>query len=433
MAAYKDIRKIGSGGFGEVWECKRIEDSQHFAKKELKTYDAEAIKRFAREVRILSSLDHPNIIKIIGKRLQNPPFFYVSPLYQQSLFMAIPDLNQNGDRIYKIFLSVLNGIEYAHSQGVIHRDLKPENVLLNNDDDIVISDFGLGREFDSPSSRQTQIGHGLGTPFYMAPEQLRNARDADERSDIFSLGRILYELYIGSLCYAIQDNSKLPPPVQIIVSRCTKENPDERYQTVSELKQDWMSLFDFKDHERERSEFLFLQSCLSMDSNVAKRYINLFSKYTIDPDSLHDNLMKTSPEVLQCVFEYDSDFVRRKIKEFSDFTANQGWGFNYTDKIGSWCKNVFKLIDDPEIKTDLATCVLEVGVSHNRFNVMSMFSFMIENIQQGDEVLLMKIKLTKVADRTREQVISYIRLGKISESLRSLFMPKDEQLDEPTF
>ena len=108
---------------------------------------------------------------------------------------------------------------------------------MNSNEDLVISDFGLGRRFNAVTTRATLTGNGLGTPLYMAPEQIHGAKHVDARADIYSIGRILYELYTGELSLAVQDNSILPPPVQVIVAKCTKFAPDERYQTIGEIKQ----------------------------------------------------------------------------------------------------------------------------------------------------------------------------------------------------
>jgi serine/threonine protein kinase len=137
MSNYTNKAKIGSGGSAEVWECEL--DGQCYAKKTLSDpADPEAMERFAREVRMLSSLDHPNIIRVIAKKLQTPPYYYIMPRYAYSLRTMLPDLVGKEERIVPIVLSILSAIEYAHAQGVIHRDLKPENVLMNNDADLEV-------------------------------------------------------------------------------------------------------------------------------------------------------------------------------------------------------------------------------------------------------------------------------------------------------
>jgi len=193
-----------------VWECVREDDGEHLAKKVLLDESEEAIKRFQREVRILSKLDHPRIVKVVAKHLQEPPFWYAMPVYQHSLRSTLNEVVGKQERIAKIYSMVLEGMQYAHGEGIIHRDLKPENILFNNDRDLVISDFGLGRALDAETSRKTYTGEWLGTFAYMAPEQLQDAKRADVRSDIFSLGRILYELYTGSIPGAVQDLTTLP-------------------------------------------------------------------------------------------------------------------------------------------------------------------------------------------------------------------------------
>ena len=236
MARYRDIREIGSGGFGTVYACRCDADGKTYAKKKLdKSADEESIKRFAREVRILSALDHPNIVRVLGKKLRLPPFFYVMPLYKRSLRAELSSLVGDTARIDTIFAQVLDAVNYAHSEGIIHRDLKPENVLLNDDTDLVVTDFGLGRIVDSDSTRQTMTGDFVGTPWYTAPEQMLDTKKADERSDIFSLGRMLYELYTGPMTSSVQNTSALPPSIALIIDRCTQDNPDKRFQRADDF------------------------------------------------------------------------------------------------------------------------------------------------------------------------------------------------------
>jgi serine/threonine protein kinase len=132
--------------------------------------------------------------------------------------------------------AILDGVEYAHAQGVLHRDLNPRNVLMNSDSDVIISDFGLGRVVDSESTRRTQSGFGMGTMLYMAPEQMDDAKYADQRADIYSLGRMIYEMYTGPLKSLHQDVSRLPPGIAHIVTRSTQPNAELRFQILSDLK-----------------------------------------------------------------------------------------------------------------------------------------------------------------------------------------------------
>lgn len=140
---------------------------------------------------------------------------------------------------HQLFTAILNGMEYAHREGVIHRDLKAANVLLNNDDDVVITDFGIGRIMDAGGDRFTATGARLGSYSYMSPEQSSDTKHVDIRSDIYSLGRMLYELHTERLNTAVQDLGRVPPVIATIIERCTQYRADDRYQSVSELKDAW--------------------------------------------------------------------------------------------------------------------------------------------------------------------------------------------------
>jgi len=423
MATYKYLNEIGSGGFGKVWKARRDEDGTEVAIKKLETKQEDSFKRFSREVRILSSLDHPNIIRVIGKRLDSDSCFYVMPLYKGSLVGELPTIAKDENRISKIFGSMLNGIEYAHSQGVIHRDLKPENILLNNDDDLVISDFGLGRFFDSTSTRITQDGYGMGTPLYMAPEQLNDSKNADGRADIYSLGRILYELYTGQLGSHWQDLDQLPPRIKLIVAKCTRHNPDHRYQTTGELKQVWNSIFEVKKTEAELSEFAMLRADSELSPQKANRLIELYHKNAPSDDALHDAMMSTTAEAIKAMYEINPDAVRDLIERFTKFTSDHGWGWDYTDKIGDWCQRLFRLVDDSEIKSALIICTLNVGVGHNRWHVLGIFKRLIEEMRKADDVAVLGQKLQGVP-------IS-IRVSAVGSLPRTLF-PELHKLFEAT-
>lgn len=426
MASYEDVRQIGMGGFGEVWLCRRIDDRVPFAKKILQPgMLPDDVKRFVREVRILSSLDHPNIIKVIEKDFHEEPYFYIMPLYKTSLRIILPALVENESRIFSIFSAILNGIDYAHSQGVIHRDLKPENVLGNSDTDIVLSDFGLGRFIDADSTRLTNTGDGMGTRLYLAPEQMTDAKRATNASDIYSLGRMLYELYTGPLTPAVQDTSTLPPGIALIVTRCTRPDPKQRFNSVSELKQMWLSLFDITQRHSEIDEIRLIsaQSTVEGPENNEQidRLLNLVAKYANDPDFLHETIMQLDPIVADAMYNRSPVLVKQLIEQFVDLAVSQSWAFEYTDKIGRKCRGLFDAIADPELRAMLVDCVMQVGVSHNRWYVLGIFSDLLERPKENGEEVVLVDRLQNVHESIRQHASGYVNLAKLHPTIQPLF------------
>jgi serine/threonine protein kinase len=426
MAKYQNISLIGNGGFGEVYLSKRDSDGQVFAKKILYQYaDDEALRRFMREVRILSTLDHPNIVRVVSKRLINAPYFYIMPLYKHSLRAELPALIGDENRIYSIFLALLSALEYAHSQGVLHRDLKPENVLMNSDTDIVISDFGLGRIIDSESTRQTLTGFSMGTVLYMAPEQLLDAKRADERSDIFSLGRMLYEMYTGPLTSAVQDTSLLPPGIALIINRCTAQEPERRYQSVEQLKQAWLTLFDSKQRKSAIEEFLFIRTQLAVpgphDNELIERFIELFMGQSEDSDLIHDTIMQVDPTAIEEMYGLRPEETRQLLTKFADFTSDQSWPFAYTDSIGNRCRVLYNSIKDAQIRAALINCVMIVGVNHNRWHVLGIFSELINGPNEPGEELALSHLLASADDWTLRNAAEYVQIKKLPQMLLGYF------------
>jgi serine/threonine protein kinase len=392
VANYRNSTRIGSGGFGEVWRCERDSDGARFAKKMLLPGCAAMAKsRFQKEVRILAKLDHPNIIPVVARHLETDPLWYAMPLYDRSLDDELPHIQNDGERIPVIFGAILDAVEYAHSEGVIHRDLKLANVLMNNDDDVVVTDFGLGRVIDAESTRLTSTGDRMGTIFYMAPEQLRDSKSSDARSDVFSLGRILYELYTGQLTSAVQDTTSVDPAIALIIDRCTRSDPEKRFQSVSELKNAWNAAVRARDSSTDYEQLKKISARLAAtrhpDVGDVLEVLEILGRYGDDTDLLHDTLMQLPPRAVAIMVSENRARARDLISRFVQHVTGQAWGFSYTDSIGRQCSALFEYIDDPQIRADLLYCVVEVGVSHNRWFVVRIAQELFEKAHNSAESL----------------------------------------------
>jgi HEAT repeat protein len=255
---YKMLKQIGKGAFGVVVLVEDMMVNDQIILKFLNaamSSDENIIQRFIHELRYARKITHENIIRIydfitFGKS------YAISMEYFDSHSLAFEmktNKKPNIGRMLKIFGDICMGVGYAHSKGVVHRDLKPANILIDDDDEVKIVDFGLAAAASSADSRMTRTGILVGTPTYMAPEQVR-ARAIDQRTDIYSLGILLYELFVGKPPYKGEDhlatlfqhvegkavpanvaNPKIPEGLNQIIMKTMSLKPEDRYQTAEEL------------------------------------------------------------------------------------------------------------------------------------------------------------------------------------------------------
>ena len=241
-------RLVGRGGMGAIYHARQTSLDRDVAIKIIDrriSNDGPFLDRFEREARALAKLSHPNIVTVYdyGQTEDGLAYFvmeYVNGLNLREAMEAMAiDANESVDYI-KTICSALN---YAHSKGVVHRDIKPENILLGDDGSLKIADFGIAKIVDSQSPKQiTATRHILGTPHYLAPEQLDSPNEADHRVDIYAVGVVLYELLthqlpVGTFEAPSQINSALDHRYDSIVSRALNRRPTGRFQSAEELRQ----------------------------------------------------------------------------------------------------------------------------------------------------------------------------------------------------
>ena len=251
ISGYRIMRELGHGGMAHVYLAVQESFGREVALKILSphlTDDEEFSKRFLREARIVSQLNHPNIVTVYDAGKQGK-YHYMSMEY-------IPgkDLKQLKDSIsrkeaIRIVKDVANALEFAGSKGIVHRDVKPENIMIHQSDNrVILMDFGIAHG-DDVSHGMTQTGKAIGTPHFMSPEQTKGLK-VDHRSDIYSLGVVLYQLLSGNLPFdadsAVAVGIKhltapiplLPGGLEIfqpIINHCLSKEPQHRYQKAAEL------------------------------------------------------------------------------------------------------------------------------------------------------------------------------------------------------
>ena len=260
---YEIIKKIGRGGFGVVMLVNDNIVNDEFILKFLHTHlssDENMIERFTHELRYTRRITHPHIIRIYDfLALKSTSSYAISMEYFPSHSLAdemagntILDM----DRIVMVSMQICDGMSAAQKAHVIHRDLKPANILINDDDNVKIVDFGLAAAASHTDSRITKTGILIGTPTYMSPEQARGKK-IDSRTDIYSLGILMYGMAAGRPPYKGNDamailfqhaegkakpptayNPDIPEGLEAIIMKAMAHNPDDRYQTFIELFDD---------------------------------------------------------------------------------------------------------------------------------------------------------------------------------------------------
>jgi len=259
LGRYEIRELIGEGSMAEVYKAFDPQIARTLAIKILKPewcVDEAYLERFMREAKAAGAFSHPNIVTVydVGK-IENRPYIVIELIDGTPLGDAIrPGEPMALDRVLAIGVQLADALDYAHNAGVVHRDVKPNNILLLPDGrTIKIADFGIAHVDDPDAAQKTQVGTVLGTPQYMSPEQVMGQK-VDGRSDLFSVGVILYQLCTGqkpfdsntvaTLLYKITQEEpppiaevapELPVGVQHIINKLLAKAPERRFQSGKDL------------------------------------------------------------------------------------------------------------------------------------------------------------------------------------------------------
>ena len=263
IPAYQFIEFIDRGGMGAVYKATQRSLNRTVAIKLLPQVhrDKETFAdRFKREAHALAQLNHPHIVAVydFGETPDGQMYYameYVSGMDLQHLLKrSSPEPRQ----ILRIISQVCEALQFAHERGIVHRDVKPANILIDERGNVKVADFGLAKVVGPTSVDYTATGSTLGTPDYIAPEAMRQTGKVDHRADIYSLGVMIYELLTGYVPKGVWEppsiRSGADRRVDVLVSKAMQNDPDKRYQHVSDMTQVLEKLLlsadDWKNYRR---------------------------------------------------------------------------------------------------------------------------------------------------------------------------------------
>ena len=253
IGPYRILRAIGAGGMGVVYLAEDTRLGRTVALKALSPLamgDPLRRERLRREARAAAGLTHPGIATVYALEDIDGALYIASEFVPgETLREELARGPLSTDRVIDTGVAIADALAAAHARGVIHRDIKPENLIRTPDGGVKILDFGVAHDLDAPAAtaRLTMEGALLGTPAYMSPEQIRH-EPIDGRSDVFSLGTVLYELATGTAPFATTDPAatlanvlerEVPPfasPIDPIVRRCLQKRPEARYASAADVR-----------------------------------------------------------------------------------------------------------------------------------------------------------------------------------------------------
>ncbi|MES1943059.1 serine/threonine protein kinase [Salinisphaera sp. PC39] len=417
--AYTRLEELGQGGFGKVYKVKG-NDGREYALKTLEPLDnilrevsaEELQKRFSREVRYQSAIDHPNVLRVIDFNLDDNPPYCVLELADCSLQDELQKDRTLGGDPGKPLFDILAGLETLADHGYVHRDLKPQNVLRitrDGDERYAISDFGLMTAGNTDSTTLTGTNAGGGTIHYAAPELLGGFRRATTQADIYSFGAILHDIFNGEPRIPYTEVSA-PPPIGPIIERCTKKNAVRRFGSVAELREALYEALDaqelrFGSDREERAVQLLRDKDELSDEEWDSVYAALEENehrgqsnhniYRVLRQPHIEHLANTAPPVFKAFGIACAEYI-----------STDSFPFEYCDVLAAKAQAFYDR-GDVELRATIILAVLILGVSHNRWAVEERF-MRLAGVDADDAVIARFLTEVEVQQRDIEKLISHV-------------------------
>jgi serine/threonine protein kinase len=428
--AYVVRSLIGRGGMGSVLKVDRALDQKPLALKFCHRAGPE-LKRFEREVRIMERVRHPHVVPIVASNLEHSPPYFVMPLAEGSLLGELDRLKDDEDAALAAFQQICAGVQALHSSGIIHRDIKPANVLRFSGGRLAVSDFGLAKLDTRDSTVLTQTNAFYGTFAYSAPEQHLPAgtREADVRTDIFQLGKMLYQMVTGRSPALIEPDA-LPRGLAHIVQRAASTHPEDRYQTLGELL-DALRYYELsKDPTRNLRAALenlaqqaedLLRRREYRSENLKAILALLVDLDRLGPRTIIEFFDRIPREVLAVLAsEFAGEFLpllRAYARAIGARVAR--FDFAYADLVARRMRSVFVHARDVDIKTTALRTTLIAAVELNRFAAIDGFNGLLATVKDTELAIAVGEMLHGHA-RHYQKVAQHVPSGRLHPAIREV-------------
>lgn len=391
---FRVIDEINRGGMGCVLLVEGLQGGGQVALKYCPNEDEVIRRRFGREVRIMSSINHHNVMPVIWHNENYDPPYFVMPLAARTVAdqaRAYPDLKY----VLDIFMGICAGVQAIHSAGYTHRDIKPHNALMMPDGRVVVTDLGLARFDERDSTALTRTTMFLGTTLYCAPEQmmLGGSRDADARTDVFQLGKVLYELVTGHQP-ALIDEHRLPLGLGHVVTRATQQQPDRRYKSVAQIMdavQNFMRAQDPAAAASSQFDVIVEQARSLIESGKydvknCEAILETLPQLAGDSGIYTEQFERVPKDLLRVMADTMPHLLERPLELYCNAVEDVvgGYNFAHAEIVADRMSSIFNGAAGATLKITALKATLIAAVKLGRYAAMEVFDRMISSINSPD-------------------------------------------------
>lgn len=419
---YRVVREIGAGGMGVVLSVVPVAGGGEIALKYCGEPEDANRRRFSREVRAMSAITHPNVMPVLDSNIGADPPYYTMPLAANTVADMLPALATDEPKVLSLFAAALDGVHAIHAAGQTHRDLKPMNLLVLADGRLVVSDLGLVKLDPRDTTVLTQTAAFVGTRAYCAPEQmiLGGSRAADGRTDVYQLGKTLYEMLTGD-SPALIDEDKVSKGLFHIIVRATESDPKRRYQSVAQLR-DAVQMYELANNPGANPLAAFDTQLEQIDRLLKKNQYNPEMLATTcalvlqlrSDNTVYLNAFERIPKaVLPILAKHISQSFLPALEAYANAVDAEARtkSYEYAEVVATRMKLVFQSATEPKMKSVALRALLSAAAQLNRFAAMAVFDDLLLSVSDPADAI-------EIAQMLKANIVHYRMLAPRTPGVR---------------